>query len=220
MFGLIFDMDGVLVDSARQHYQSWCRLARELGQEMTEEDFWRTFGRQNRAIIPLLFGYQDEATVQRLGDRKEEIYRELIRQEVPQLDGAVDLVRACHAAGFRLAVGSSGPPENVRLVLEGLKIAPYFDVCITSQQVTRGKPDPQVFLLAAEGLKIPPGRCAVIEDAPSGVQAALAAGAVAIALAGGHPPEVLAAAHQVVTSLRQLTPDSIRQLLTRPPLRH
>lgn len=211
--GLIFDMDGVLVDSARPHFESWCRMAREIGREMPEDTFQKTFGRQNRDIIPLVFGIEDKPTIDRLSDRKEELYRELIRDDVPAIDGAIDLIRACHADGFRLAIGSSGPPENVNLVLAGMGVSELFAARITAREVTRGKPDPQVFQLAAEALDLPASRCAVVEDAPAGVQAALGAGAVAIALTGGHPREQLASAHRVVDSLRDLSPSRIKTLI-------
>jgi len=210
MYGIIFDMDGVLVDSARPHWESWKRLAAEIGQPMTEQQFLDTFGRNNKDIIPLLFGHDDEPTVRRLSERKESLYRDLIRSGVPTIDGAVDLVRNCHEAGFGLAIGSSGPQRNVELVLSLLKIAPYFRAVITGEQVSRGKPDPQVFHLAAAGLGIPASRCAVIEDAPSGIEAAVAAGATAVALTGTHPAEALGHAHHVVTSLRTVSPGQIQ----------
>jgi beta-phosphoglucomutase family hydrolase len=213
MYGLIFDMDGVLVDSARPHWHSWQRLADEIGQPMTESQFQAVFGRHNRDIIPLIFGVDDEASIQRLADRKEVLYRELIRDRIPAIDGAAELVAACHDAGLSLAIGSSGPPENVNLVLDGMRIADYFPVRITARQVTRGKPDPQVFLLAAEGLGLPPDRCAVVEDAPSGIEAARAAGTAAIGLAGTHPPESLHHAHRVVMSLREIGPADIEELI-------
>jgi beta-phosphoglucomutase len=213
--GIIFDMDGVLVDSARPHLQSWQLVARELGRDVTDEQFQKTFGRQNRDIVPLLFGCDDDESIQRVSDRKEQLYRDLIRNDIPAGDGAADLVRSCRQSGFRLAVGSSGPPENVDLVLDGMGIRGFFDAVITARQVTRGKPDPQVFQLAASAMGVSPRWCAVIEDAPSGVDAALAAGATAIALAGTHPSHTLRRAHQVVTSLRQLSPSSIRHLVRR-----
>jgi beta-phosphoglucomutase len=213
MYGLIFDMDGVLVDSAQPHFDSWQRLAGEIDRDMPEDGFRKTFGRQNRDIIPLVFGIHDPETVERLSVRKEEIYREVIREEVPAFDGAVELVRACHEDGYKLAIGSSGPPENVDQVLEGMGIADCFDVRITSEQVTRGKPDPQVFVLAAEAMGIPAKDCAVLEDAPHGVEAAIGAGAKAIALTGGYPRDQLAKAHLIIDSLHALTPARIRSLI-------
>ncbi|MHC4441998.1 MAG: HAD family hydrolase [Planctomycetota bacterium] len=215
MFGLIFDMDGVLVDSTEAHFKSWQLLADEVGGQMTDQQFISTFGQQNKDIIPRFFGYDDAETVQRMGDRKEEIYRNLIRENVPANDGAVDLVHECHAAGIKLAVGSSGPPPNVTLPLEGMQLTEYFDVLITSHQCTRGKPDPQVFTLAIEGLGLEGRQCAVIEDAPAGVQAARAAGALAIALTGNHPPEALSAAHLIINSLRELSAEKIKELIAK-----
>jgi beta-phosphoglucomutase len=212
-YGLIFDMDGVLVDSAMPHYESWRRLGLELGCEVSEERFWPTFGRQNRDVIPDLFHILDAERIERLGERKEVLYREIIRVRVPAMDGAVELIRACHAAGFKLAIGSSGPPENVDVVLAGMGVDALFEARITSQQVTRGKPDPQVFSLAADALGLAPRQCAVVEDAPVGVQAALAAGTAAIVLVSGHPADKLRSAHLMVDSLRELTPERISDLI-------
>lgn len=209
MHGVVFDMDGVLVDSSGPHLESWRRMAREIGQDMPEEAFRRTFGQQNRTIIPQVFGVQGRDEVERLSERKEEIYRELIRGSVPAMDGAAALVRACRDAGLGIAIGSSGPPENVDIVLRGMEIDDCFDARITAREVTRGKPDPQVFLLAARHLGLEPGRCAVIEDAPHGVDAALAAGAAAIALVGDYALPSLEHADLVVASLRELTPEII-----------
>ncbi|UCG15933.1 MAG: HAD family phosphatase [Phycisphaerales bacterium] len=217
MYGLILDMDGVLIDSAAPHWESWKLLGDEIGVPVSEQQFRETFGRSNRDIVPLLFGRDDEASIRRLSDRKEELYRDLIRGHVPAVDGAADLVRGCHDAGFKLAIGSSGPRENVELVLAGMRIAPYFQTLVTAGQVTRGKPDPQVFELAAEGLGVSPGRCAVVEDAPAGIEAALAAGATAIALATTHPPERLHRAHHVVTTMRALSAGLIEQWIRQRP---
>jgi HAD superfamily hydrolase (TIGR01509 family) len=214
MAGLIFDMDGVLVDSSEPHFHSWQQLAREIGREMSRETFKKTFGRQNRDIIPLVFDITDESKIEQLSDRKEVIYRDLIRDNVPTMDGAIELIRACHEAGFKLAIGSSGPPENVDAVLEGMGVDGLFAVKITAREVNRGKPDPQVFELATQGLGFKPNECAVVEDAPAGVEAALGAGNIAIALTGGHPVEELQPAHLVVNSLRELSPERIQSLIS------
>jgi len=206
-------MDGVLIDSARPHWRSWQLLAEELGHELREDAFVETFGRQNRDIVPLFFGHHDDDSIRRLGDRKEELYRELVRDRIPVMDGAIELVVACREAGFALGVGSSGPQENIDLALRGMHIEQHFAAVITARQVTRGKPDPQVFSLAASGIDVPTCRCAIVEDAPAGVDAALAAGATAIGLTGTHTREALSAAHHVVESLRDLSPQSIRELI-------
>jgi beta-phosphoglucomutase len=179
---VIFDVDGVLIDSYAAHLQSWLDLAAESGTEFTERDFAATFGRTSRDILRHYWPARDDAEVRALDDRKEAIFRDLIRADFPAMDGAVELIDRLVSAAFALAVGSSGPPENVELVLYRLGRRSAFTAVITGKDVTRGKPDPQVFLLAAERLGVETGRCTVIEDAPAGIIAARAAGMRAIAL--------------------------------------
>lgn len=210
--GIIFDMDGVLVDSADAHFESWCRLGSELGKDVTREQFTRTFGRPNNAIIPILFDIDDRQEVQRLADRKETIYRDLVRANPPIVEGAVQLVRELHDAGARLAVGSSAPRENIDLILGAMNVTDLIQVVVSAGEVTRGKPDPQVFSLACERLQLPPEQCVVIEDAPAGVEAAKRAGCQCIAVAVHHGPDTLAKADAVVRRLAKLHVDSILAL--------
>jgi beta-phosphoglucomutase len=135
------------------------------------------------------------------------------------MDGAIELIDALHAAGFMLAMGSSGPPENVQLAMDRLKRRVKFGVAISGMNVKHGKPAPDIFLAAAQRLNVPPSRCIVIEDAPPGVQAARTAGmrCVVFLSKGRHradfidqPPDMF------VESLRQITPDMLNDLLTSP----
>jgi beta-phosphoglucomutase len=213
---VIFDMDGVLVDSYRAHWQSWHFMADELGRGLTEEQFVTTFGRTSREIIAEHWGPDclSRAEIAEFDRRKEALYREIVAQDFPAMDGAGELIRALSAAGFRLAVGSSGPPENVTLAVERLGAQAHFQTLITGKDVTRGKPDPQVFLIAAERLGVAPADCAVIEDAPVGIAAANAAGMVSIALLStGHTAESVVAAKLTVKSLRELSPERIAELI-------
>jgi beta-phosphoglucomutase len=213
---VIFDMDGVLVDSYRAHWQSWHFMADELGRGLTEEQFVTTFGRTSREIIAEHWG-DNALTPEEIAEfdrRKEALYRELVAKDFPAMDGARELIRSLSAAGFRLAVGSSGPPENVALAVERLQAGDYFNALITGKDVTRGKPDPQVFLTAAQRLGVDPSQCAVVEDAPVGIAAANAAGMCSIALLStGHTAESVAAARVIVHSLRELTPERIAELI-------
>lgn len=209
--GLIFDVDGVLVDSYRAHFKSWQIAAAEFGFTVTEEEFRQNFGRKSHETIAERWGDQlSSEQVSQFEHRKEAAYRDVIRDDFPGVDGAVELIDAWHAAGHLLAVASSGPPENVAIVLDRLARCDRFQAVITGADVTRGKPDPQVFLLAAEGLGLPARRCVVIEDAPAGLAAANAADMLAIGLVStGHTWESLSAADHRVASLRDLTPQRI-----------
>lgn len=210
---VIFDMDGVLVDSYDAHFKSWVRLYGELGLPYTEAAFAADFGRTSRDILRrTLPGDLTDDRVRELDSLKEAYYRDILRADFTPMDGAVELLNALAAAGLQLAVGSSGPPENVALVIDKLG-ATHFAAAVTGADVTRGKPDPQVFLIAAERLGVPPASCAVVEDAVHGVEAANRAGMTSIALTGTTTRDDLSAANLVVDSLRDLTPDAIRALI-------
>jgi beta-phosphoglucomutase len=210
---VIFDMDGVLVDSASAHIESWQVLARELGSAaITPEQFSAAFGRRSGDIIDAWFGVSEPVAAKKLEERKESLYRDLIRRRVPAMPGAFELVSRLHAAGVRLAVGSSGPPENVELVCGEMKLDRFMSAIVTGSDVQRGKPDPQVFLIAGERLKTPTSRCVVVEDAPSGIEAAGRAGMKSIGLTSHHPATALAAASRIVDRLDEISVEMIRTL--------
>jgi beta-phosphoglucomutase len=215
---VIFDMDGVLVDSYQAHYQSWQRAVATVGRTMSLEQFNATFGRTSREIIAALWpdAVASEADIARLDALKEAAYREILAADFPPMPGVKELLESLRAAGFALAIGSSGPPENVALVLERLGGRAIFDAVVDGMDVSRGKPDPQVFLLAAQRLGVPPGRCVVVEDAPIGIAAAKAAGMASVGLVStGRTRQALAAADLVVDSLAELSPAIFRELLQR-----
>ena len=222
-YGVIFDVDGVLIDSYQPHFQSWLRLMQELDVPLSEPQFRETFGRTNRDILDCLLPQPIiPERVRQLGDRKEEIYRSLLPGYFRPMPGAVLLIDQLLDAGYRLAVGSSGPPEDLALTLELLERGDCFQAVVTGNDVRRGKPDPEVFLLAAARLELPAGHCAVIEDAPHGITAAKRAGMVGVALLGTATREQLSEADIVVERLLELTPrrmaDYLSQGLSGNPL--
>ena len=207
-YGVIFDVDGVLVDSYQAHFESWLQLAIDEGQTLTEEEFGAHFGRTSREIMadqwPDL--KLTEADMTAWDDRKERHYREIVATDFPVMPGAITLIDDLTAAGFALALGSSGPAENVLLARQMLDRVDEIAVTVTGQDVSRGKPDPEVFLTAAERLGIAPERCAVIEDACHGISAANRAGMVSIALVStGHTRDEFVEADQVVDRLAELS---------------
>lgn len=213
---VIFDIDGVLVDSYEAHYRSWHRLAVENGRAYSEAEFAKGFGRTSREIIAETWGDMSltDDQVRQLDERKEAIYRDLIQHDFPAMPGARGLIRALHDAGFLLAVGSSGPPENVDLAVELLGITPLLQAMVSGRDVTKGKPHPEVFLKAAERMRADPERCIVIEDAAAGVQAAHAGGMKCVGLVStGRTPDELAAADLVIARLDQLSPTKLRSLI-------
>ena len=185
--GVIFDMDGVLVDSYWAHFEAWNRMLARHGVAMTREQFAETFGQTNRDIIPAMWGARAGNDADTWGDEKEADYRDIIRENFPEMDGAGELIASLAAAGFLLAIGSSGPPDNVAAVLAASPGCEHIAATVDASDVTRGKPDPQVFLKAAEKLGLAPSHCAVVEDAPAGLDAARGAKMAAIAITGTAP---------------------------------
>ncbi|MEE8169631.1 MAG: HAD family phosphatase [Phycisphaerae bacterium] len=213
--GAIFDIDGVLVDSYQQHLESWRRLAAELDQTVTNDAFDRTFGRTSREIIAMLFGPQgSQEAVRRLDDRKEAIYRELVRGRVPVMDGALELVSDLFQSGFRMALGSSGPPENVDLVFRELGLDRWMMARVSGADVIHGKPHPEVFQLACRRLGLAPEHSVVIEDAPVGVEAARRAGCHAIALLSTHSAGAFDGSVTTVARLSDLSAKRLGRMLS------
>lgn len=214
--GVIFDVDGVLVDSYQAHFDAWVIVGRQRGFTITEEMFATSFGRTSREAIVDVFGLTDMTPEQiaELDVTKEAVYRELLADSFPELDGAGELIDALFAAGFKLGVGSSGPPPNVDLAVDKLARRAKFSGIITGRDVQRGKPDPEVFLLAAQRMGLPPARCCVIEDAPPGIAAAHNAGMKCIAVTStGRTVAEQSAADLIVTSLRELSAERIAVLI-------
>jgi beta-phosphoglucomutase len=216
---VIWDVDGVILDSGEQHRRAWAALAREHGFPYSDAVFWATFGMRNADIIPQLFGVREPARIVALGERKEELYRALLAASAKPLPGAIELLAALHAAGYRQALGSSAPPKNLEVIVALLGIGPYLDAIISGEQVARGKPAPDIFLAAAHALAVPPRRCLVIEDAPAGVQAAHAGGMMCLAvLRAGQPPAPgLDVADHVAASLAEVDVALVDRLLTERP---
>jgi len=217
-YAVIWDMDGTLVDTAELHFQAWMLLTRELDLPFTRADFDATFGWRNPDIIRKLFGdHYTEEQVAEIGSRKEDYYRAAARQGVTPLPGVRTLLEQLQRNGFKQAIGSSAPRQNLDLILELTQTAHFFAAVVSMEDTQRGKPDPQVFMIAAEKLGIQPSCSLVIEDAVVGVQAAKAGGmkCIAVSLVGHHPPARLkkAGADLVVPSLEAVNVHAVREML-------
>ena len=212
-WGVIFDMDGVLIDSFNAHFLSWKQMINNHGLEISEEQFVTTFGWRNSDILANLFPSLKPEEYPSLADEKEATFRGIIASDFPEMDGAKDLIAALYKAGALLAIGSSAPPENVQAVLSAFPGDVPFKATTNSSEIKRGKPDPEVFLKSAKKIGLPSERCVVVEDAPAGVKAGKAAGCAVIALTGTATREQLTEADFVVDSLRKLTPDIFKNLI-------
>ncbi len=223
--GVIFDLDGVLVDTGWAHKQSWYDLAEKEGLNMSDEFFYGTFGMRNDQIIPKLVERSCRGHLARdsragrfrhvgqLSDWKEQRYREIIAEKLTLPAGVGELLDDLKKNDFLMAVGSSAPKANLNLCLDRVHIRDYFDACVTGEEVVEGKPAPETFLRAAEKLGLSPQCCVVVEDAAQGVEAGKAAGMPVVAVTTTRDRADLSAADIIVDSLGELTAEAFARLL-------
>ena len=212
--GIIWDLDGVIVDSAPYHFEAWRKFTVARGMVFTFEDFRRTFGMKNEDILVCIFGEKlERGLLKTWSDEKEERFRQVIQGKVKPFPGVLTLVRNLDAAGYKQAVASSTLLKNIHLILNALTIPDFFDAIISGEEVAKGKPDPEAFLKAAKGMSFAPDRCLVIEDAAAGIEAAKRAGMKAIGVTNTLPRGELASADLVVRSLEEVDLKMIAQLL-------
>jgi HAD superfamily hydrolase (TIGR01509 family) len=194
--GVIFDMDGVLVDSGAHHRAAWGALLAELGATGASPESWRlTIGRPAHEAVALLLGRElAPGDAMQLASRKRNLYRHFARRGAVAVPGATAFVEAIAHSGMACAVATSASRHDARHVLEALGLTGRFGAVVTAEDVARGKPDPEVYLRAAGEIGVAPGTCLVFEDAVVGVQAARAAGMRVIGITTAHTGDELGAA--------------------------
>lgn len=208
----LFDWDGVVIDSASAHERSWELLAEEYGLPLPRDHFLRGFGMRNEVIIPDILEWTDEPErVRELSLRKEALYRGVVKREgVTVLPGVETYLRSLLDAGVPRVVATSTRRANVELILSVTDLKPYFREMVGSEDVSRGKPDPEVFLKAAAKTGLPTSDCVVFEDAHHGIEAAKAGGMAAVGVLTTHPGGKLKEADRLVNQLDELPLDGSR----------
>lgn len=206
MKAIIFDLDGVVVDTAKYHYQAWRKLAEELGFAfgMNQNERLKGVSRMQSLEIVLEVGGMtgiNEEMKQELADRKNGYYLEMISEinESEILPGIFEFIRELKKEGYKIALGSAS--KSGRMILEKLGLADQFDVIVDGNLVERAKPDPEVFVKAAEKMGVPCSECIVIEDAAAGIEAALAGGMKCVGIGDR---TILAKANTVVPNTKTL----------------
>jgi len=205
-------VDGTLIDSSEYHWLSWREALSAEGMDLTREQFAAAFGRRNDEILRGYFGRDyPAAEVARVGDAKEVLYRRFVRARgIKLLPGVGRWLERLKRDGWLQAMASSAPRANLEAITEALGLGGYFDAVVSAEDVSVGKPDPQVFLTAAARLGVEPARCVVVEDAPAGTEAARRAGMRSIGVLTMH---LRIEADVVVRTLEELPEDAFDSLL-------
>jgi beta-phosphoglucomutase len=208
---VLWDLDGTLVDSEQYHWFAWRESMDAAGVTLTHQQFLETFGLRNDAIVPQWIPDATPERIDGISTAKEQLYRRLVREGgLEPLPGARHWTERLALEGWRQAIASSAPRENVDAVLAVLGLAPCFQAIVSAEDVKLGKPDPEVFLTAAARLGSAPARSIVVEDAPAGIEAARRAGMASIGVRRNGPPLL---ANVAVSSLTDLPPDAFASLL-------
>lgn len=204
--GFIFDMDGVIVDNYLYHIDAWGEFCKRHGLNFKAEEFTREyFGKNNADILQGLYGKTlSGSEIDMLGEEKEAIYRELYQPYIKPLDGLVDFMRALKTQRGKIAIASSAPQSNISFIVEKTGIKEFVDVSVNGNMVKLGKPNPDIFLKAAEFLHIQPEKCLVFEDSFSGIQAAMNAGMQVVAIATTHKKEEHDATLTIISNFKEL----------------
>jgi beta-phosphoglucomutase len=208
---VLWDLDGTLVDSEQYHWLAWRESMAAEGVQLTHEQFLKTFGLRNDAIVPQWIPGATLQRIDKIALAKEQLYRRLVREGgLEPLPGARHWTERLAQDGWRQAIASSAPRQNIDVVLAVIGLAPCFQAIVSAEDVTLGKPDPQVFLTAAARLGSTPGQSIVVEDAPAGIEAASRAGMASIGVRRNGTP---LPADLAVASLADLQPDAFARLL-------
>lgn len=217
LFAVLFDMDGVLIDNTDFHINAWLQFSQKHDRPITKNQYLENInGRVSADAMAYVFQRAIEpGELIVLTEEKEAIYRELYRPHLQPAPGLLAFLDALKAAGVRLAVGTSAPISNVTFTLDGLSLRPYFDAVVDASMIHRGKPDPEIYLTAAERVGVPPAQCVVFEDAFAGIEAGFRAGMQVVAVATTHTHNELAdaGAALIVDDFTNLTVEQVRALV-------
>lgn len=214
-FAVLFDMDGVIIDSNPYHKDAWMAFCRRYQVELKEEDVPKyIYGKTNKMALVDVFQreFSPEESF-RMSEEKEAIYRDLHRADISLIKGLPALLESFQQHQVPLAVCTNAPVANLDFMLEETGIRPYFQVLIDASKVSKGKPDPEIYLKAAQMLGISPDRCIVMEDSTVGVEAGLRAGMKVVAITTTHSRQELSHTHLVIDDFDELHVDKLEALL-------
>jgi beta-phosphoglucomutase len=210
LIAFLFDMDGVIIDSNPFHKISLKQFCKKYGHDLSEDQLReKIYGRTNKDWLVNIFGKLDEKKLKQYGDEKEALFRELYANDIKPLDGLLSFLNKMDHQNIPRAIATSAPRANVDFTLEKTGTAKYFQVILDESFVSKGKPDPEIYLKTAAALKFTPGNCVVFEDSLSGVKAGKAAGCKVVGVTTTHSRQELAETDLVIDNFEDLDPQEL-----------
>lgn len=217
MKAVIFDMDGVIVDTNPHHRIAWREYYQRYGKTLSDADFVEhVSGKHNNDILSHLFAGQDLTAEEskRLAHEKEALFRELYKKDITPVVGLIPFLQSLKKASIRTAVATSAPVENLDFVMDALSLRPYFDVLLNESLVTHPKPDPEIYQKAMTMLGVDPAESVIFEDSMTGIQAAKASGASVVGLATTQSlDELYPFVDDAILDFSQMTLDRLEKLV-------
>lgn len=212
--GLIFDMDGTMVDNMMIHHRAWQRKLSALGVEMTIDEVKEKIHGINEEIIKRMFGDKFNAEERKqIAWEKEEEYRNIFLPELKLIEGLAEFLEAAKAANIPMAIGTAAPPENANFVLDNLNLRHYFKGVFHSKSVTKGKPDPEIFEKAAASMGLQTSDCVIFEDSVTGAEAAKRANSPSVIVTTTHSEEEFAHFDNVAVFIKDYTTLKLEDLI-------
>ncbi len=211
---IIFDLDGTLIDNNAYHIEAWKAFHHKIGRPFSLEEYKTTFnGKINRDIFHYIFQRKLSAEeIEQMTEEKESLYRELYAPHIEPVPGLIDFLDELYHAGIPMAVATSGLPVNIQFMFDRVSIEKYFVTVVNSTHVSKGKPDPEIFLKAADFLDADPGKSIAFEDSVSGVVSAKAAGMKVVGLVTTHAREDLDRADLIIKDYTEINFQQLQQL--------
>jgi len=212
-FAVIFDMDGVIIENSEYHKRAWDKFAEKYGKELTEEERkYHIYGTTNKTALKYILKRElTSGELNMYGAEKEEIYREIYRPYIKTTDNLIDFLDMLRGNNIDIGIATSAGKENVDFIMNNLGIQWYFKKIIDADQIEKGKPNPEIYLKAAEELGYIPAKCIAIEDTVSGIIAGKNAGMKVIAITTTHLREELEEADLVIDNFNEL--DDMRKII-------
>lgn len=214
--GIIFDLDGTLIDNNAYHIDAWKEFYKKMNMEFTPDTYKnRINGRISKAIFPNILGRElSDDEIMQYDDEKESLYRTLYRPHIQPVKGLLDFLEKLKQENYSMAIATSGLPPNIEFMFENIAIKRYFSAVVNASNIIKGKPHPEIFEKAAEAINANPKRCIAFEDSVAGIRSAKAAGMKVIGLTTTHTKEDVREADFIIKDYTEINPERLKALMT------